>query len=107
MTTYSNLTAPRGDGGFFLNSAFVPGGSLNPTDMNSTTLHAVIAQLNATADPAKRVELTKKAVQTVKEEVLHSYAVYPNIIVGVNKRVTDWKPGADEYYIVTNNMDVK
>jgi peptide/nickel transport system substrate-binding protein len=107
VTTYSNLTAPRGDGGFFLNSAFVPGGSLNPTDMNSTTLHTVIAQLNATADPAKRVELTKKAVQTVKEEVLHSYAVYPNIIVGVNKRVTDWKPGADEYYIVTNNMDVK
>ncbi len=107
LVTYSNLSAPRGDGGFYLNSAFIPGGSLNPTHINNDKVNEVVARLNATADMQKRVQLTQEAVSIINREVFHSFAVYPNIIVGVNKRVVDWKPGATEYYIVTNKMDVK
>ena len=107
LVTYSNLTAPRGDGGYFLNSAFMPGGSLNAANISSPKVSEIVARLNATGDISKRTQLTQEAVSVINEEVLHSYAVYPNIIVGMNKRVVDWKPGAEEYYIITNKMDVE
>ncbi|SFE19776.1 peptide/nickel transport system substrate-binding protein [Paenibacillus algorifonticola] len=106
LATYSNLTAPRGDGGFFLNSAFIVGGSLNPANISNDELSAIIAQLNATGDVAERVKLTQAAAAVIKAQALHSYAVYPNIIVGMNKKVTGWTPGPEEYYLVTNKMDV-
>ncbi len=107
LVTYSNSTAPRGDGGFYLNSAFMPGGSLNPVNLHSERVSKIITQLNATAEMDSRVKLTKEAVKAINEEVLQSYAVYPNIIVGMKKRVANWQPGAEDYYIVTNQMDVK
>ncbi|WP_258313540.1 nickel ABC transporter substrate-binding protein [Paenibacillus sp. tmac-D7] len=107
MVTYSNLSAPRGDGGYFLNSALMPGGSLNAGNISIEKLTAVITRLNATSDVQQRNEITQEALAIIKEEVPHAYAVYPNVIVGLNKRITDWKPGAEEYYIVTHKMDVK
>ncbi|WP_245592347.1 nickel ABC transporter substrate-binding protein [Ectobacillus panaciterrae] len=107
MVTYSNLSAPRGDGGFFLNTAFMPEGSLNASKINIPKLNDFVKQLNATSDVTKRVQLTQEAVAVINKEVPHSYAVYPNIIVGINKRVAGWAPGGEEYYILTHAMDVK
>jgi peptide/nickel transport system substrate-binding protein len=64
-------------------------------------------KLNATSDIADRIKLTQEAVKEVMDDVPHSYAVYPNLIVGMNNRVIGWKPGPEEYYIITNLMDVK
>ena len=90
-----------------MNSAFMPDGALNATDLNMSSLTSVLDQLNETSDPNERIQLTQEAVEVIKEEVPHAYAVYPNIIVGMNDRVTNWEPGAEEYYIITNKMDVK
>ncbi|WP_134698787.1 nickel ABC transporter substrate-binding protein [Ammoniphilus sp. YIM 78166] len=107
LATYSVLSAPRGDGGFFLNSAFLPGGSLNAADVNIASLNSLVEKLNGTVELQERLQLTQEAVGIIKEEVPHSYAVYPNIIVGMNERIVDWSPGAEEYYMVTHKMDVK
>lgn len=107
MVTYSNLSSPRGDGGYFLNSAFMPGGSLNGTNNETPKIIEAVKKLNATSDMAERIRLTQEAVHQVMESGLHSYIVYPNLIVGMNNRVTGWKPGPEEYYIMTNSMDVK
>ncbi|PZE20741.1 nickel ABC transporter substrate-binding protein [Paenibacillus xerothermodurans] len=107
MATYSNLSAPRGDGGFFLNSAYLPGGALNHGKINIPRLTEIVTQLNRTSDSAQRIQLTQKAVAVVNEEIPHSYAVYPNLIVGVNERVINWMPGREEFYILTHTMDVK
>lgn len=107
MATYSNLSAPRGDGGYFLNTALMPEGSLNAGKVNIPKLNDVVEQLNATSDVVKRTQLTQEAVSLINKEVPHSYVVYPNIIVGMNKRVIGWSPGAEEYYILTHTMDVK
>lgn len=107
IVTYSNLSAPRGDGGYFLNSAFMAGGSLNGTNYENAALTSKVNELNATSDIAQRDKLSQEAVNIILEDVVHSYAVYPNLIVGVNKRVIGWKPGPEEYYIITNAMDVK
>ncbi|MCX7570979.1 ABC transporter substrate-binding protein [Tumebacillus sp. DT12] len=107
LATYSNLSAPRGDGGYFLNSALMPGGSVNAAGISNPKLSEVVNRLNATSDIAQRIALTQEAVSVIKLEVLHTYAVYPNLLVGVNQRVTGWKPGPEEYYILTNKLDVK
>lgn len=107
LATYSILSAPRGDGGFFLNTALLPGGALNPGKIDIAQLNELVRQLNATSDLAKRVQLTQEAVALVNREIPHSYAVYPNIIVGMNRRVTGWSPGGEEYYMLTHTMDVK
>ncbi len=107
MVTYSNLTAPRGDGGFFLNSAFTAEGSLNPGKINIAKVNELVKQLNRESNQTKRVQLTQEAVSVINKEVPHSYAVFPNIIVGLNQRVTGWTPGGEEFYMLTHTMDVK
>ncbi|TVX93187.1 nickel ABC transporter substrate-binding protein [Paenibacillus agilis] len=107
IATYSSLSAPRGDGGYFLNAAYQQGGALNPGNIEVNKLMPFLNQLNATEDPNTRMKLSKEAVSLIQKEVPHSYVIYPNILVGVNKRVHNWAPGAEEYYIITNKMDVK
>lgn len=107
IVTYSSLSAPRGDGGYFLNSAFMPGGSLNGTDYENESIIDAVKKLNETSDMAGRIKLTQEAVKLVMDDVTHSYVIFPNLIVGMNNRVTGWKPGPEEYYIITNQLDVK
>ncbi|WP_318615720.1 nickel ABC transporter substrate-binding protein [Sporosarcina sp. YIM B06819] len=107
MSTYSNNTSPRGDGSYFLNTAFTETGALNVGRINLPEMNEVIKELNKTRDLDKRTQLTKDAATIINKEVLHSYAVYPNIIVGVNDRIKNWIPTAEEYYILTHTMDVK
>ena len=107
ITTFSSFSAPSGDGAYFLNSALMPGGAVNMANYSSQKISDVVAKLNVTSNTAQRNEVTKEAVSVILEEVPHAYAVYPNLIVGVNKRVFHWKPRADEHYIITNQLEVK
>lgn len=107
LATYSNNTSPRGDGSYFFNTAFTKTGALNVGKINIPKLNSVINELNATSDLEKRSKLTQGAAHIINDEVAHSYAVYPNIIVGMNNRVLNWKPTAEEYYILTHTLDVK
>ncbi|WP_094777213.1 nickel ABC transporter substrate-binding protein [Domibacillus aminovorans] len=107
LATYSNNTSPRGDGSYFLNTAFTETGALNVGKISIPQLNEVIKELNTTTDAEKRTELTKDAADIINKNVAHSYAVYPNIIVGINNRITNWQPTAEEYYILTHTLDVK
>jgi peptide/nickel transport system substrate-binding protein len=107
LATYSNNTSPRGDGSYFFNTAFTETGALNVGKINIPELNEMIDELNATTDLNERTELTQKAARIINKEVAHSYAVYPNIIVGMNNRVKNWNPTAEEYYILTHTLDVK
>lgn len=107
LATYSNNTSPRGDGSYFLNTAFTETGALNVGKINIPALNDIISQLNTTGEQDKRIQLTKDAAEIINEEIVHSYAVYPNIIIGMNKRIENWKPTPEEYYILTHIMDVK
>ncbi|MBE4909161.1 ABC transporter substrate-binding protein [Bacillus luteolus] len=107
LVTYSNLTAPRGDGGYFLNVAYLPEGGLNPGQINIPKLNEITQQLNVTANLDERIELQKKAVEIIQTEVPQSFILHPHIIVGVNERIKNWQPGSEEYYLITNKMDVE
>ncbi|MGP1908966.1 nickel ABC transporter substrate-binding protein [Metabacillus sp. JX24] len=107
LATYSNNTSPRGDGSYFLNSAFTETGALNVGKISIPELNELIKELNTTTDLEKRTQLTRDAAGIINKEFAHSYAVYPNILVGVNERVQNFNPTAEEYYILTHTMDVK
>jgi peptide/nickel transport system substrate-binding protein len=107
LATYSNNTSPRGDGSYFFNTAFTETGALNVGKINIPELNTLIEKLNRTTDLDERTKLTQNASKVINKEVAHSYAVYPNIIIGMNKRIVNWEPTAEEYYILTHNMDVK
>ncbi|GGG08913.1 nickel ABC transporter substrate-binding protein [Paenibacillus abyssi] len=107
LATYSNLTAPRGDGGYFFNVAYLPEGSLNPGQINIPEVNELTKQLNATADLQERIALQKKTVAIIQEQLPQSFILHPHIIVGVNERVKNWSPGSEEYYLITNSMDVE
>ncbi|MBH5316996.1 ABC transporter substrate-binding protein [Paenibacillus sp. GSMTC-2017] len=106
IATYAILSSPRGDGGYFLNAALMPGGSINPANIEVKGLSDVLSKLNQTSDVESRISLTKQATKIIQEQLPHAYAAYPNLIVGVNDRIVGWEPGAEEYYIVTNKLDV-
>lgn len=107
LVTYSNLTAPRGDGGYFFNVAYLPEGSLNPGQINIPEVSELTKQLNGTADLLERIDLQKKAVSIIQEQLPQSFILHPHIIVGVNERMKNWSPGSEEYYLITNSMDVE
>ncbi|MGM0845070.1 MAG: nickel ABC transporter substrate-binding protein [Bacillota bacterium] len=107
IATYSNLSAPRGDGGYFFNVAYLPDGSLNPGSINILEVNDLTEQLNKEADLEKRIELQKRTVAIIQEEVPQSFILHPHIIVGVNERVKNWKPGTEEYYLITHEMEVQ
>ncbi|WP_257391569.1 hypothetical protein [Halalkalibacter krulwichiae] len=54
----------------------------------------------------ERIALQKQAVSIIQKELPQSFILYPHIIVGVNERVKNWSPGPEEYYLITNEMDV-
>ncbi|WP_028403382.1 nickel ABC transporter substrate-binding protein [Ectobacillus panaciterrae] len=107
LATYSNLTAPRGDAGYFLNIAYLADGALNPGGVNIPSLNDTISELNRTSEQNKRNEITKKAVSIIEKEVPQSFIIHPHLIVGINKKVENFKPGQAEFYLLTNKVDIK
>ena len=67
LVTYTLLSAPRGDGGYFLNVAFLPDGSLNPGQINIPELNEVINKLNVTGEIDERISLQKRAVDIIQD----------------------------------------
>jgi peptide/nickel transport system substrate-binding protein len=107
LATYSNNTSPRGDGSYFLNTAFTETGALNVGKISNGELNDVINKLNRTEDLEERTKITQEAAALINKNALHSYAVYPNILIGMSDRIKNWMPTAEEYYILTHTMDVE
>ncbi|MFP3121920.1 ABC transporter substrate-binding protein [Ectobacillus funiculus] len=107
LATYSLITSPRGDTSYFLNSAYMPGGAINPGQIRHEKLMGLIDELNHTVEEEKRNGLAKEAITIIDQEALHSFIVHPNNFVVYKDYVTGWKTSKSEYYILTKDLDVK
>jgi peptide/nickel transport system substrate-binding protein len=107
LATYSNMTAPRGDAGYFFNVANLPGGSLNHNNFDNDPFNQLLTQLNHTSERSKRDGLTRKLVRILDEELPETFLFYPQVIIGVSERVVGFNPGAEEMYLLTHTLDVK
>lgn len=107
IATYSNLTAPRGDAGYYLNATYHPKGALNFSGSEDPELTKIIDELNLTVAPEKRAELAEKAPNYVHDNVLNSFVPHPGTIVAYNgKKIKNWVTTRSEYYMITNKLDV-
>ncbi|WP_142829946.1 nickel ABC transporter substrate-binding protein [Planococcus soli] len=108
LTTYSNLTAPRGDAGYYLNATYHPQGALNFSGADDDALTAMIDELNATVGEKSRSAIAEKIALYVDEQVYNSFILHPNTLVAYNAdKVENWVTSRSEYYMLTNTLDVK
>lgn len=107
LATYSLITSPRGDASYFLNSAYMPGGAINPGQIRHEKLMDMIDELNHTVEEEKRSGLAKEAITIIDRETLHSFIVHPNNFVAYKDYVKGWKTSKSEYYTLTKDLDVK
>ncbi|MCT4783277.1 MULTISPECIES: nickel ABC transporter substrate-binding protein [Exiguobacterium] len=106
LATYSNLTAPRGDGGYYLNATFHPDGALNFSGVEDSTLTQKIDRLNETVDRTERDRMTEEIAQYVDERVINSFLVHPSTNVALKDSVRGWVTEKSEYYMITKDLDV-
>lgn len=107
LATYSNLTAPRGDAGYYLNATYHPTGALNFSGTEEPELTAIIDKLNQTVSQEERALLAEQAADYVHENVINSYVLHPSTIVAYDEnKVKNWVTTRSEYYMITNQLDV-
>lgn len=108
LATYSNLTAPRGDAGYYLNATYHPTGALNFSGAQQPELTAIIDQLNQTVNQEERATLSEQAADYVHSNMINSFVLHPSTIVAYNdNKVKNWLTTRSEYYMITNRLDVK
>ncbi|WP_096190523.1 nickel ABC transporter substrate-binding protein [Evansella halocellulosilytica] len=108
IATYSNLTAPRGDAGYYLNATYHPKGALNFSGAEEEELTEMIDELNQTVNQEERAILAEQAADYVNENVINSFVLHPSTIVAYNdNKVKNWETTRSEYYMITNKLDVK
>ncbi|MEW8985541.1 MAG: ABC transporter substrate-binding protein, partial [Bacillus sp. (in: firmicutes)] len=108
LATYSNLTAPRGDAGYYLNATYHPTGALNFSGAEEPELTAIIDQLNQTVSQEDRAALAEQAADYVHNNVINSFVLHPSTIVAYDdNKVKNWVTTRSEYYMITNELDVK
>ncbi|RAZ81344.1 nickel ABC transporter substrate-binding protein [Planococcus halotolerans] len=108
LTTYSNLTAPRGDAGYYLNATYHPDGALNFSGADDDKVTALIDELNMTVGQQERSDIAEEIARYVDEQVYNSFILHPNTLVAYNSdKVENWVTSRSEYYMLTNELDVK
>lgn len=108
LATYSNLTAPRGDAGYYLNATYHPTGALNFSGAEEPELTAIIDQLNRTVSQEDRAALAEQAADYVHNNVINSFVLHPSTIVAYDdNKVKNWVTTRSEYYMISNELDVK
>ncbi|MDQ8734452.1 nickel ABC transporter substrate-binding protein [Paenibacillus sp. LHD-38] len=108
LTTYSNLTAPRGDAGYYLNATYHPKGALNFSGADDNHLTALIDELNASVGQDKRSVKAEQVALYVDEQVYNSFILHPNTLIAYKSdKVLNWVTSRSEYYMLTNELDVK
>jgi peptide/nickel transport system substrate-binding protein len=107
LATYSLNTAPRGDASYFLNSAYMAGGAMNPGYVQNKELSSLIEKLNQTVDEEERNHLAKEAIAIIDRERLHTFIVHPSNFTAYKSHVQNWTISKSEYYVLTKDTGVK
>ena len=69
---------------------------------------SLIDKLNVTVKQEKRSDLAENIAMYVDEQVYNSFILHPNTLVAYNSsKVKNWITSRSEYYMLTNELDVK
>lgn len=106
LVTYSLLTISRGDGAFFLNSAFGKDAAQNHGRLDDPELLRRLDAYNTEVDEAKRIDQTRSLAEYIEEKSYNSYITVPFETIAHTKNVTGWvTPGNEfEFPMITKDL---
>lgn len=104
---YSYLTVPRGDTGYFFNTAYLPKGANNKGNYNNKEVTQQIKQLNQTFGQPEREQLTNQILKTSDKDIPNSYITYNDQIDGVSKNVKNFNVTPESIYLIDYKVDKK
>ncbi|MEJ7442916.1 ABC transporter substrate-binding protein, partial [Staphylococcus warneri] len=73
VSMYSCLTIPRGDTGYFFNTAYLPNGALNKGHYNNKEVTQLIKKLNTSFGEKQRASVTNEILEKSKGDIPNSY----------------------------------
>ncbi|MFF5914591.1 nickel ABC transporter substrate-binding protein [Staphylococcus pasteuri] len=104
---YSYLTVPRGDTGYFFNTAYLPKGANNKGNYDNKEVTQQIKQLNQTFSQSQREQMTNNILRTSNKDIPNSYITYNDQIDGVSKNVKNFNVTPESIYLIDYKVDKK
>ena len=106
MALGSNIMAPAVDPQYFADILFRTGADYNYGKYSNADVDALVAQLDAEFDPAKRVELALEMQKLIVEDCAWFTLGHLKFQVVSNAKVTGYETQGTELYLLTANTDI-
>lgn len=100
ISMYSYLSIPRGDTGYFFNTAYLSDGALNKGHYNNKDVTQLIKKLNTTFGDKQRATVTNEILDQSKQDIPNSYITYNHQIDGVSNKVKHFKVTPESIYLI-------
>lgn len=107
ISLWSSTMLPTGDPQYYINIAFVTGGSMNYGKYSNEEVDALAKQLDTEFDTEKREELAKEIVEEVMDDYGYIAIGHANYTYVMNKKVKNCVANPSEYYLLDANVDVE
>lgn len=107
VSMYSYLTIPRGDTGYFFNTAYLPNGALNKGHYNNKEVTQLIKKLNTSFGEKQRASVTNEILEKSKGDIPNSYIMYNDQIDGVSSKVKNFNVTPESIYLIDYKVSKK
>lgn len=107
VSMYSYLTIPRGDTGYFFNTAYLPNGALNKGHYNNKEVTQLIKKLNTSFGEKQRASVTNEILEKSKGDIPNSYITYNDQIDGVSSKVKNFNVTPESIYLIDYKVSKK
>lgn len=107
VSMYSYLTIPRGDTGYFFNTAYLPNGALNKGHYNNKEVTQLIKKLNTSFGEKQRASVTNEILEKSKGNIPNSYITYNDQIDGVSSKVKNFNVTPESIYLIDYKVSKK
>lgn len=101
---WAQHTAPAGDPAFFLSLFLGADGANNVTGWSDPAFEAILSDLSAEGDPARRADLARAAQAVVAEAAPVAFLLTPEWHVGLSERMATYRPWGSDYYVIRDDF---
>ncbi len=99
--------APIGTSQYFVNMMFTTGASNNYGSYTNEKVDTLAKELGVTMEKEKRDSITKEICQEVLNDQAFAFVADQQLIFAYSKKVSGIKINPTEYYLITNEIEVK
>ena len=104
LLLWAQHTAPAGDPGLFLSLFFETDAARNYSGWSNAAYDSLIAELRAEGDPQARIDLARRAQETIAAEAPVSFLVTPEWHVGLLPALAGYEPWGSDYYVIRPDL---